>query len=230
LPVDEGTFDIDANTRKIEIPTEFMTSGIAVKGDEIAETLYFTIDRYFDVTDLYYKDILVQWKNADGDEGLSLTYNKSLSYKPGYVTFGWPITSEITKAAGPVQFSVRFYDRFEDDNSSYLTYSFSTLTATVKVNPALDFDISDEDAITATIVDKSKMIFDNIKNSAATGITTPAAEPVFEEGWILAESINLDDIKTTILINGIETKILKTKAHVPENILTGIGEISYNWI
>ena len=230
LPVDEGTFNIDANTRKIEIPTEFMTSGIAVKGDEIAETLYFTIDRYFDVTDLYYKDILVQWKNANGDEGLSLTYNKSLSYKPGYVTFGWPITSEITKAAGPVQFSVRFYDRFEDDSSSYLTYSFSTLTATVKVNPALDFDISDEDAITATIVDKSKMIFDNIKNSAATGITTPAAKPVFEEDWILAESINLDDIKTTILINGIETAVLETKAHVPENILTGIGEISYNWV
>lgn len=230
LPIEEETFNIDANTRKIDIPTSFLTSGIAVKGDEIAETLYFTIDRYFDVTDLYYKDILIQWKNADGDEGLSLTYNKSLSFKPGKVTFGWPISSEITKAAGNVQFSVRFYDRFEDDNSSYLTYSFGTLTAVVKVNPALDFDISDEDAITATIVDRTERLYKNIQNSKATGIINPAETPVFEEDWILPETINIDELQSTILINGKETKILKTKAHVPAGTTGGVGEITYNWI
>lgn len=227
LPINEDTFDIEANTRKIDIPSSFMTAGIGVKGDEVAEVLYFTIDRYFDVADLYYKDILVQWTNADGDKGLSLTINKSLSYKPGKVTFGWPISSEITKAAGNVQFSVRFYDRFEDDSSSYLTYSFSTLTASVKVNPALDFEISDEDAIKELIVDRTQRIYDNLKDSAPTGVVNPAAVPVFEIE--LNDTMNLDELTQTVIINGQEKKAFLVKAHVPEGVLEAVGNIKYSW-
>jgi hypothetical protein len=56
LPVDEPTFKINANTRQIDIPAEFK-NGVSVKGDEIAETIYFVIDRYFDTTDFYDKNI-----------------------------------------------------------------------------------------------------------------------------------------------------------------------------
>ena len=229
LPVNEETFDIDANTRKINIPTSFMAAGIGVKGDEVAEVLYFTVDRYFDTTDLYYKDILVQWKNAEGDEGLSLTVNKSLSFKPGKVTFGWPISHEITKAAGNVQFAVRFYDRFEDSESSYLTYSFSTLTAAVKVNPSLDFEISDEDAISAIIVDRTQRIFDNLKDSAPTGVVNPAAVPVFEDNYELDDIKNLDELTETITINGATKKVFLVKAKIPADAFGAVGNIKYSW-
>ena len=57
LPLDEPTFDIDANTRQITIPEEFRKNGISVQGDQISEIIFFTIDRYVDTMDLYRDDI-----------------------------------------------------------------------------------------------------------------------------------------------------------------------------
>jgi hypothetical protein len=59
LPATEETFNIDANSRKISIPDNFAKYGAGVQGDEIAEILYFSIDRYFDAMDLAEMDILV---------------------------------------------------------------------------------------------------------------------------------------------------------------------------
>jgi hypothetical protein len=136
------------------VPDSFATNGLGVQGDELAEIVYFSIDRYFDIIDLYDKEIFVQWEappapgsppNAKGDQGLSVTINKTLSYEAGKVVFGWPITSDITKYPGNVKFAVRFYERGTDSNGkTILTYSFSTLNAMAKINPALDFIINDE--------------------------------------------------------------------------------------
>jgi hypothetical protein len=221
LPADEGTFDIDANTRKITVPSAF-SSGVGVKGDEIAEIVYFTIDRYFDTTDLRDKEILIQWKNADGDEGLSATINKTLAYKSGKVTFGWPIGSEITKAAGNVQFAVRFYDISTDENNKpCLNYSFSTLTSTIKINPSLDFEIVDEDVLGA-IIDKNQLIYNMLRNSERTNVSgTPAAIPVFEVQP--DETVDLDEDGRYILM---------AKAAVPASVTSGAGtsEIEYLWL
>ena len=92
LPREEGLFEIDANSRKITIPADFARNGVGVQGDELAEIVYFSIDRYFDITDLYDKEIFVQWEAPNGDPGLSVTINKTLNYAPGKVVFGWPIT------------------------------------------------------------------------------------------------------------------------------------------
>ena len=66
LPLDEPTFNIDANTREISVPEVFRKNGVGVQGDQLAETLFFTIDRYFDTTDLYRDDIkgIIQWETA----------------------------------------------------------------------------------------------------------------------------------------------------------------------
>ena len=57
LPLDEPTFDIDANTRVINVPDSFRKNGISVQGDQVSEVIYFTIDRYVDAMDLYREDI-----------------------------------------------------------------------------------------------------------------------------------------------------------------------------
>ena len=156
LPKDEEMFIIDANTRNITIPKSF-SEGIGVQGDEIAEIIYFTIDRYYDITDLYEKDILIQWKNGT-IEGLSEAFNKTLIGDIGSqkVVFGWPISSEITENSGKILFSIKFYSK---DANNDITYSFNTLTTTVKINPSLPSNLLDK----IDPINKKDQILNNIK-------------------------------------------------------------------
>ena len=53
LPLDEPMFEIDANSRKINVDaTPFKANGLSVQGDHLAETVFFKIDRYYDTMDL----------------------------------------------------------------------------------------------------------------------------------------------------------------------------------
>lgn len=200
LPSDEGIFAIDANTRAIDIPAEFR-NGIGVQGDELAEVVYFSIDRYFDTTDLYDKDIFVQWEAPSGDKGLSVTINKTLRFLYDKVVFGWPITKEMTKKAGDIKFAVRFYERERNPSTDEysLIYSFSTLTATVKVKPALDFNIdTPDDENILNPIDKNDTIYKMMRNSKAIGLDTPAAAPIFDvESFIPADMDEKYDVGQT---------------------------------
>lgn len=183
LPVDEPTFNIDANKRTITIPDAFK-NGVSVKGDEIAETIYFTIDRYFDTIDFYDKNIkaIIQWENANKDKSISATTEKAVieDQSEGIVKviFGWPLTREITEYSGNVTFTVRFYNTKEDDaGQEYLEYSFSTLNAVVKINPALDLDLIDGGFDT---VDKNWLIYQRLRNSLPADINLQAIQPIID--------------------------------------------------
>ena len=90
------------------IPASFARNGVSVQGDEIAEVLYFSIDRYFDTTDLATTDmhIVIQWETKDRS-GLSANFGKDVESVPGKILFGWPISSELTGAAGSIKFLQR---------------------------------------------------------------------------------------------------------------------------
>lgn len=235
LPADEPLFEIDANSRKITVPSKFVANGIGVQGDEVAEVIYFSIDRYFDIQDLYNKEIYIQWEaplkagaTGGGDQGLSLTINKSLSFDPGKVVFGWPIGEEITSIPGQVKFSVRFYERgLDSQGKPILTYSFSTLTSTVKITEGLDFDITNENNITQKIIDKKALIYNNLKNSEATNVTIPALDIAFAmfypDSRSLPEEVNLDENN--------EYRLIAQAYFNPEDgdYEYGAGNISYNW-
>lgn len=139
LPVDEEVFTIDANTRKITVPAEFATNGISVQGDEISEVVYFKINRFFDATDLFNQDVMIEWIAPSGLKGYSVPTVKVLDETTNYVIFGWALASAITEAAGNVTFSVRFY-KYDDDNDK-IQYSLSTLTQTAKIQPNIGLDI-----------------------------------------------------------------------------------------
>lgn len=181
LPATEQTFNIDANKRSIEIPENFAKYGVGVQGDEIAEILYFSIDRYFDAMDLAEMDIIVQWKHekdAENVSNLSATYKRSLTLQPGKIVFGWPITSEVTERSGKINFSIRFYRRDVDENNNdRLVYSFSTLTTSIKIQSGLDFEL-DEDSI-KTAYNKNSLIYKNLRNSKKAEIGYVIAAPSF---------------------------------------------------
>ena len=48
---DEEIFEIDANARTIKVPASFNRNGVGVVSDELAETIWFKINRYFDIKD-----------------------------------------------------------------------------------------------------------------------------------------------------------------------------------
>lgn len=240
--VDEEPFKINANTRAIEVPAAFK-NGVAVQGDNLAEVIYFSIDRYFDTTDLYYKDVFVQWEApAQGlgqkDTGLTMCINKTARLIPGKVVFGWPIADSITKQPGTLKFSVRFFDRVQDKDDPTgtkwkLEYSFSTLTASLKINPGLDFDLSDDVTYNALLEDLTTEVQGLYKNSAlVSGADYDALIPIFDDYnpdvWENAQDkvLNEYDLDDAIFENsGFSARALLDK----NQDRNGIGTISYSW-
>ena len=196
LPIEEPLFEINANTRNIAIPDEFK-NGISVQGDEIAETIFFSIDRYFDTTDFYSDYIVpvVQWKYADEkDYHLSATTGKVViedkNSKTGgtiKVVFGWPVSSEVTERATNIQFGVRFYTIVNeagelitnpaDYADGTLEYSFSTLNALTRINPSLEIKLDSGDF---DYVNKTDLIWRRMRNSGPADLNLQAIMPILE--------------------------------------------------
>lgn len=225
LPIDEEMFAIDANSRSIKIPNSFAKNGIGVKGDELAEIVYFSIDRYFDLMDLFSKDleILIQWELPNGDKGLSATINKTCNFIENKVVFGWPISREITKEAGNIKFSVRFYSLATgEDGKNYFSYSFGTLTSTVKINPAQDFtfkDVEEGGDFVEKIIDKKNQYLNLLKNSEVDNTGSDAAYPKFVDLQPDQKGEYNDDIT-------LEGRACFDADAVKDRVA---GQISYKW-
>ena len=232
LPVDEGVFSIDANQRSIEVPADFKKNGIGVQGDEIAEILYFKIARYFDATDLNETEIYIQWEAPDGTKGLSKEWVRDVESEPGYIIFGWPICSDITKQAGDVKFAVRFYKILTGaSGEKFLAYSFGTLTQTVAVKPSLDFDILlDPEELNEIVHDHEEFIKIRMVNSdPQDSYATPAEDPVYTlnlsghpyEGSDAAAVVSAPEVWQNLVDGHL---ILHVQATSPD-----AGVITYNW-
>lgn len=139
LPVDEEVFVINANERTITVPEAFNKNGISVQGDEISEVVYFKINRFYDATDLFNQDIMIEWIAPNGLKGYSVPTVRVLDQTTNFVIFGWALAGAITEKAGDVTFSVRFY-KYDDDNNK-IQYSLSTLTQKAKIQPNIGLDI-----------------------------------------------------------------------------------------
>lgn len=214
LPLDEDYFEIDANSRKITVPQSFRTNGIAVKGDQVAEIVYFRIARYFDFTDLDTTTIFIQWETSDGHKDVSGIWVKDIESDPNYLIFGWPLDTEITKTPGPIKFSVRFIQRNDDDE---IVYSFSTLEAQATINPALD--LSNSELVVSDEI--KRMIANRVKNTEYKGegpTPVPAVFKVDLNGQIidLSNTDNIDD--------DISSYVLLVQATSSD-----AGIITYSW-
>ena len=67
LPPDEPMCKVDLDSRSITVPKEIKI----IEFDHNSETLYFTIDRYFDNVDLSTLYAVVQYNNANPDKSKS---------------------------------------------------------------------------------------------------------------------------------------------------------------
>lgn len=133
LPLDEPMFEIDANTRKIEVPNEFKSNGLSVQGDHLAETVYFVIDRYFDYMDLSNTDVTINWKMG-AEAGKTDKFTMSADVIPGSIVFGWPVNNVVTRKSGTLTFAVEFTRK---DNQGKVLYDFNTLAASINIKDGL---------------------------------------------------------------------------------------------
>lgn len=178
LPLDEDIFEINANTREITVPVNFATNGVGVQGDEMSEVVYFSIDRFFDSTDLANDEIkiAIQWEARDPSgnitQGFSRNFGKDIETIPGKIIFGWPISSEFTKASGTIRFAVRFY---QTNENSEFTYSLTTLPATVRIQASLDYDVINK---TVPEIDHGNTLIGRVVSSGIYDKSLPTpAEP-----------------------------------------------------
>ena len=175
IPFGENDFVIDANSRKIGVPQEFARNGVGVEGDHFVESLYFTIDRYFDTTDFAQSNIMaiVEWINANGEKCYSPAWTKILSDDDEKLIIGWVLTDKATKKAGIVKFSIRLYSLDEDGK---LESSFATLVTNVVINPSMNFDLeaAGKDKIEPEFISSAKAheaVFKRLRSSPAANKT-----------------------------------------------------------
>lgn len=215
IPSDESPFVIDANARTISIPASFSKCA-GVVGDNMCEIVTFTIDRYFDYVDLAHASICVQWKlpGADGEEGISYIGLKDLVTTSGKIRFGWPLTSALTKYAGNITFSIRFYLTEEVENAdgekeSRFVYLFNTLPASLPIKAGLSVE-GDNVIIEQGVQDLFK---DFINNSANPSFPMP--KPVSYTDNLISQD-KIDE----------ETDSLVLRAQATT---AGDGWIDYKW-
>ena len=134
LPSDEKIYNIDLNTRKIETP-----SYLSIEKDHYAETIYFLVDRYFDNIDLSTTTCVVQYVNALGEPRMYAVPFMDVQTFEGKILFPWCIEGEATKAAGTIQYAVKFYHTFKDEEDNILfDFNLNTVTARSKILSGLD--------------------------------------------------------------------------------------------
>ncbi len=226
LPLDEDQFEINLNTRTISVPTSFSKIS-GVQNDQIAETILFSVDRYFDAMDLANTEIWVQWtapgKDGKLHEGATRIDIRDYMTEADKIRFAWPLDNEITAVPGNVQFSVRFWKKgtvpefnpttgkFEDVTK--VVYSLNTLPASIPIKPALQPELNDITTVNDPVADGlfGKAIINSV-NPAIQYPQTPTFEP---------PGLNLPKFTS---LNEDDTLTLSAQALVGDT-----GFITYKW-
>lgn len=133
LPGNEEPLRIDLDTRKINAP-EYLS----VTTDHRAETVFFSVNRYFDNVDLSTMSCIIQFINAAGESGIYVVPFYDISRGDDNMLIPWVIEGAVTAKAGSVVYSVQFF-RVSESSSKY-SYNLNTLAATSKVLEGNKFD------------------------------------------------------------------------------------------
>lgn len=226
IPSDESPFEINANTRTINIPSSFSKCA-GVVGDNMSEIITFTIDRYFDYTDLANTHICVHWKlpakpGEEAEEGISHIGLRDLNSVSGKLRFGWPLTNALTKNAGNITFAIRFYAEEKVTNEEgevvltesgeekkQIVYILNTLPAIIPIKEGLN--VSGENVVVEQgVVNLFKKFVSNSNNPA----------------YPMPKAVTyVDDLPSQEKINErTDSLVLRAQATT-----SGDGYIKYNW-
>lgn len=216
-PEKEPVFQVDLNTKKITVPSAFRN--LAVRGDHNAEVIWFAFDPIFDGELLEDKSVGLQFVNAINRTGLIPSqYHQYDSNTNGKLLVGWPITQELTEAAGTIEISIRFYDVSDVD----MTYSLGT--EPVKVNILEGLYVTSEDENLTPPADSLSQLVSKIEkiyqNNQATQIDYSQAQN--------KPSINPEGPNRRVLLGKMYTNKQKAMTEYPTGYEEHYIPISYN--
>lgn len=226
LPVNmdggEGYFEIDANTRKITVPSNL----VVVQGDQCAEIVYFRVSKFFDITDFgifdnnnpdAYGKCIVQWSHQDNPEDEHYDEVFGFEIDSDYIYFGWILGGDVTSTPGIVKFSVRFYA--VNDAGTYYDFSWSTLEAELKIHSSLDFNVLTFDK--TQINDLSNLVQTRPLYSGIVS-SSKGAKPI-----ILQNLLEAYEITDTQAIGGTPVDSITIGVQAKTNDQN--GKINYQW-
>lgn len=169
-PESEPVIQIDSDLRKITIPDEL--KDIAVAGDHLSETVYFTCPRYFDGNDLSEHKCIIRYINAGNEYGEADVID--LTSETDTIKFGWSLDNYVTRYSGSISFTVQF--ETVDDT---VKYQWQTTPAELNILAALNIE--------ETITDKDDTLFRTLSNQVAT---LQEKVKLFEEKMDILESLS----------------------------------------
>ena len=160
------------------------------------------------------------------------------------MVFGWFLNNVITSNPGTVKFSVRFFSTTRDTNESNkdllkLSFSLSTKTQSITINPAISYDINNESGLPeVNTYNDLRLVVGRFEDSAYFGDET-AELPVFsnmEFGGIFSEGfqeiakVEVKD-ENDVVINQAHVGDLKDGklTLLTQATSTDAGRISYFW-
>ena len=110
--------------------------------------------------------------------------------------FGWFLNDVITSNPGTVKFSVRFFSTAKETDASNsevlkLSFSLSTKTQTITINPAISYEINEDSGLPeVNAYNDLHLVVSRFKDSVYVGEADSAEEPVFtdENGGIVYDA------------------------------------------
>lgn len=151
VDLDTPIINIDWNSRKITLPTEFQ-SFLGVQNDHQADTVYFCADRYFETVDLARMTCVVEYINASGESRVCPVLDMDTSTDPKKIYFGWKVGRGATKTAGQIRFAVRFFT-IDVEKEAYV-YNLGTQSCTATILKGLGSNTSAEEGLDDLPVDQ----------------------------------------------------------------------------
>ena len=131
IPSDEKVYAVDLNARIIDTPIYLST-----ETDHFAETVFFSVDRYFENIDLAESTCIIQYINANGEAYVYVVpvYDIETYAEFGKMLIPWCIQGHATAAPGVIKYAIRFYHLTEhqvlENNEVNTEYEFDYIINT----------------------------------------------------------------------------------------------------
>ncbi len=124
-------FTVDPVTRYIQIPEEFRFT--ATERDTQSETVWISMERYFDGEDMANHDCYILYVNAAGEIGRYPAFDKEIS--DDTIVIPWIIDDRVTAGRGDIRFSLYFETIAEDGTR---TYGWQSAVARTKIREGIE--------------------------------------------------------------------------------------------